>query len=54
MLIGTLFWLICEVILSSKKPLAALDNFELFYEEITKTKVLQNRVKRVRQVSANA
>jgi hypothetical protein len=37
--------------LSSKKPLAALDNFELFYEEIAKTKVLANRVKRVRQTS---
>jgi hypothetical protein len=28
-----------------------LDNFELFYEEITKTKGLQNRVKRIRRAA---
>jgi hypothetical protein len=34
--------------------MAALENFELFYEEIAKTKVLANRVKRVRRSIAAA
>jgi hypothetical protein len=34
--------------------MAALENFELFYEEITKTKVLQNRVKRIRRLAVTA
>lgn len=46
--------LICEVILSSKKKVGALENFELFYEEIAKSKVLQNRVRRIRQATAAA
>jgi hypothetical protein len=40
--------------LSSKKSKEALENFQLFYEEILKNKT-QNRVRRVRQSStANA
>jgi hypothetical protein len=29
----------------------ALENFELFYEEIAKTQVIQNRLKRVRRAA---
>lgn len=50
-LIGNLYRLIREVILSKRKKVGALENFELFYEEILKTKQINNRVRRARQVS---
>ena len=37
--------------MSKRKKVGALENFELFYEEILKTKQINNRVRRARQVS---
>jgi len=51
-LIGNLYRLIREVILSKRKKVGPLENFELFYEEILKTKQINTRVRRARQTSS--
>ncbi len=38
--------------MSKPKKVGALENFELFYEEILKTKPINTRVRRARQLSS--
>lgn len=53
MLIGKLNRVKREVILSSTKSKEALENFQLFYEEIVNIKP-QSRIRRIRQQSSAA